>query len=215
MNELKLSYQIYAYRAAVVELKALLAACPRPDVTIALLAYQHVIVTDEKTELIGLKTLFELNDPIRDYPLIIKTIDMVLVSFSNDAWIRMFRARALWATGHYACALEDLEKAKRMEPKNAIALAMIAETYVQMEKYIDAMTVFEHANEIDPHLPRVYLSRGLAYSFWAHTSTCVKDKKTYYEYALVDLSCAFHLLPDKRLFIRTTTNRILHALKDL
>lgn len=100
-------------------------------------------------------------------------------------------------TGHTHEARDAFVTSIRLDPKNTDAILKLAELYLYVEKYEDAITLINKALKVDPYLARGYFLKGMIYLQTKDTNraissmqTAVEQDANYYD-AYIELGLLF------------------------
>lgn len=84
-------------------------------------------------------------------------------------------------TGHTHEARDAFETSIRLDPKNTDALLKLAELYLYVEKYDDAITLINQALKVNPYIGRAYFLKGMVYIENHDTAKAISSIQTAVE----------------------------------
>jgi arylsulfatase A-like enzyme/Tfp pilus assembly protein PilF len=110
-----------------------------------------------------------------------------------DLDILMALGAAQAKTGHTAEGLATLERARRLDPSNAMALVNVATVHLMTRDYDKARAAFEGALVLEPRLARAHNSLGVIEAETGHLPLAVEHWKKAVELNPGDLEALYNL----------------------
>lgn len=199
--------KIQMYIIAIREVIALLKTCTDNKIMQSLSVVRHVVPTsfqvtdpfaEENLQVYTFKDLLTLQNPHRDYSLILQTFDALLLKYPDSTWGYILRARLLWGIEYYAAALEDLMHAHKLSPELILIQRMRAETLFFLLRYEDALSLITLLITHQPQVSRNYIVRYLILCELANkTTTNNMLYDIYINAAISDLEHVIKIAPSK------------------
>lgn len=206
------------YETSAKEIATLLEKCSDERIHTTLACIRHVlpmrtdiedVYAEHNLSVIDFQELLQLKEPLRDFNLILQSLDSLVEKYAENAWAYILRARALWGIEYYAAALQDIEKAQNLLPNMLLLERMRAETLFFLERYYPALNLISSLIDAFPNNGRNYIVRYLIWCGLANRSDTLPHERTIYlNAAIADLEKASSVTPKQAAKIQLLVNRL-------